>query len=131
MKELVIGIKNELTSIVKESDTAISVGSGDLPVYATPAMIALMEKACATSLHGYLPDDSTTVGVSINIKHLAATPLNMKVKVTCELIRIDKRKLVFNIIAFDEKEKIGEGLHERFIIKKESFLEKTIQKKQQ
>ena len=120
-----IGTKNEKMEFVIETNTAIHYGSGNLPVYATPAMVALMEGAAAASVENELPEGTSTVGISLTIQHLAATPLGMKVRATSELIEINGKKLIFHVTAFDEKEKIGEGTHERFIISADRFLQKT------
>nr|WP_298877433.1 thioesterase family protein [uncultured Mogibacterium sp.] len=119
------GIKGFKEIIVTKELTAISVGSGDLEVYATPAMIALMEGTASESVKSELEDGQGSVGTSIAIKHLAATPVGMCVRCESELIEVDGRKLVFNLVVYDEKDKIGEGTHERFIISNEKFQNKT------
>ena len=122
------GIKGREKITVDESKTAAALGSGILPVFATPALIALMEKACADSVQPFLPLEESTVGILINVKHTAATPLNMEVHCESELIEIDKRRLIFQVKAYDEKGIIGEGVHERFIVNKTSFMDKVINK---
>lgn len=119
-----------MNDIVTESNTALSVGSGSLKVYATPAMLALIEKAACEALKGSLDESETTVGTLLNVKHIAATPIGMKVSATAELIERDGRKLVFNVTASDECGVIGEGVHERFIVNSEKFINKTYSKKQ-
>lgn len=119
------GIKGFKEIAVTKKLTAISVGSGDLEVYATPAMIALMEGTASESVKAELEEGQGSVGTSIAIKHLAATPVGMRVRCESELVEIDGRRLVFKIEAFDEKDKIGEGTHERFIISNEKFQNKT------
>lgn len=121
-----IGSKGKLETVVNDSMTANSVGSGTLDVLATPIMVALMENAATKALD--LPEGQTSVGTYLNIRHLAATPVGMKVWAVAEITAIEGRKLVFNIEAFDEKEKIGEGQHERFIIDSAKFMEKTYAK---
>ena len=123
-------IKATVNDIVTESNTALSVGSGSLKVYATPAMLALIEKAACEALKGSLDEFETTVGTLLNVKHIAATPIGMKVSATAELIERDGRKLVFNVTASDECGVIGEGVHERFIVNSEKFINKTYSKKQ-
>ncbi|MGM9974441.1 MAG: thioesterase family protein [Clostridiaceae bacterium] len=125
---LTTGIKGLEKIIVNESNTAAAVGSGLLPVFATPALIALMEKAAADSVEPYLSLEESTVGILINVKHTAATPLNMEVHCESELIEIDRKRLVFQVKAYDEKGLIGEGIHERFIINKSSFMDKVMKK---
>nr|WP_298572773.1 thioesterase family protein [uncultured Mogibacterium sp.] len=119
------GIKGLKEITVTKELTAISVGSGDLDVYATPAMIALMEGTASESVKSELEDGQGSVGTSIAIKHLAATPVGMCVRCESELVDVDGRKLVFNLVVYDEKDKIGEGTHERFIISNEKFQNKT------
>ena len=125
-----IGIKGRQETIVTKELTAEAVGSGLLPVYATPMMIALMEKTAHTSLNEYLDEGQGTVGTLMNVSHLAATPLGMKVYCESELIEVDRRRLVFNVKAYDECGLIGEGTHERFIIDNQKFLNKANQKMQ-
>ena len=120
-----IGIKGLKEITVTKELTAISVGSGELEVYATPAMIALMEGTASESVKSELDEGQGSVGTSIAIKHLAATPVGMRVRCESELVDVDGRRLVFKIEAFDEKDKIGEGTHERFIISNNKFQNKT------
>ncbi len=105
------------------------MGSGDLPVFATPCMIALMEEASQSSVAPYLEEGQGTVGTRLSVSHDAATPLGMKVWAESCLTEIDGRRLVFEVRAFDECGPIGKGSHERFIIKKQRFLEKAEAKK--
>ena len=118
------GIKGFKEITVTKELTAISVGSGDLEVYATPAMIALMEGTASESVKAELEEGQGSVGTSIAIKHFAATPIGMRVRCESELVDIDGRRLVFKIEAFDELDKIGEGTHERFIISNDKFQNK-------
>ena len=111
------GIKNEKSIVVTEDVTASKVGSGLLPVYATPSMIALMEGTCAESVQSELAECEGTVGVSVDIKHIAATPIGMKVR--CESLL---KELVFEVKVYDEKGLIGTGTHKRAIINNEAFM---------
>lgn len=120
-----IGIKGKACEIVKEGNTALSMGSGGLKVYATPAMIALAEKAAYLSVEEYLEEGQGTVGTLMDIKHMAATPVGMEVMAESELIEVNNRELTFKIEVFDEREKIGEGIHKRFIIYNEKFQNKV------
>nr|WP_314632097.1 thioesterase family protein [uncultured Mogibacterium sp.] len=119
------GIKGFKEIIVIKELTARSMGSGDLEVYATPAMVALMEGTAADSVKSELDEGKGSVGTSIKIKHLAATPIGMRVRCESELIEASGRRLVFRVAAFDEKDKIGEGTHERFIISNDKFQSKA------
>ena len=113
---------------VTEENTALSVGSGSLKVFATPAMLALMEKAACEAIKDILNEGETTVGTLLNVQHTAATPIGMEVSATAELIERDGRKLVFNVTANDESSEIGKGTHERFIVLADRFTEKTYSK---
>ncbi len=126
---LEINIKGRAESIVNPQNTAASVGSGDLPTFATPYMIALMEEASQSSVAPHLEEGQSTVGTKISVSHDAATPLGMKVWAESSLVEIDGRRLVFEVRAFDECGLIGQGSHERFIIKRQRFLEKAEAKK--
>lgn len=119
------GIKNTQKLTVGEKDTALAYGSGTLKVFATPAMIALMENTAMNAAADYLGEGETTVGTEINVKHLSATPVGGTVTCEAELSEADGRRLVFNVRAFDDKGVIGEGTHERFVVKTEKFLAKT------
>lgn len=121
--DIVIGMCGKSETEVNESNTAWTLGSGDLPVFATPAMVALMEKAAVNAI--VLPNGQSSVGTSLELKHMAATPVGLKVWAIATLIKIDRRKLVFDVEAYDEKEKIGSGSHERFIIDSNSFLNRV------
>lgn len=126
---LVPGITGEATTTVTPENTAAAVGSGGVDVYATPMMVGLMEMAALRGVQPYLAEGETTVGTVVNVKHLAATPLGMNVRATARLDQVDGRRLLFTVEAFDEKEKIGEGIHERFIVGLQKFLERTEKKK--
>lgn len=123
------GILGEAKTVVSDRNTAITHGSGSIPVFATPAMIALMENAALSSVQPFLPEGHTTVGIKITSSHIAATPLGMEVAAKSELLEIDGKRLVFKVEAYDAREKIGEGTHERFIINKEKFMKKNEEKK--
>lgn len=119
------GLKECMECIVTEEKTARAMGSGELAVYATPAMIALMEETAYRSVSSELDEGMGTVGTRLDVKHIAASPLGMKITCKTELIEVDGRRLVFKVEAFDEKGLIGEGIHERFIIQNEKFQMKT------
>lgn len=119
------GLKGQQEIIVTEEVTAKQVGSGTLPVFATPAMISLMENTAYKSVADYLEEGCGTVGTLMNVSHIAATPVGMKVTCETELVKVDGRALTFTVKAYDECGLIGEGTHERFIIVEEKFLAKT------
>lgn len=119
------GIKGEAREKVNENNTALKMKSGSLPVYATPAMVALAEQAAYKSVEPYLEEGQGTVGILMNVRHLAATPAGMEITAKSELISVEGRKLTFKIEVFDEREKIGEGIHERFIVNNEKFQNKA------
>ena len=129
MSEIKAGIENTREIVVTDELTAAAVGSGLLPVFATPSMVALMEETCHTSVADFLEEGQGTVGIGISVRHLAATPVGMKVRCESKLISVEGRALTFSVEAFDEKEKIGTCLHERFIIDNEKFMEKVSGKK--
>lgn len=116
------GIKNEKSIVVTDEVTASKVGSGLLPVYATPSMIALMEGTCAESVQPYLAEGEGTVGVAVDIKHIAATPVGMTVRCESLLKEVNGKKLVFEVNVYDEKGMIGTGIHKRAIINNEAFM---------
>ena len=122
------GIKGHHEEVVTHELTAARVGSGLVEVYATPMMIALMEKTCAAAVEPFLAEGDGTVGTLVNVTHSAATPVGMKVWCECELVDMDRRRLVFEVTAYDERGVIGQGTHERFIINKEKFQSKASQK---
>ena len=122
---LKVGVKGEERLVVTERETAGALGSGDLSVFATPAMITLMEACAARSVHPYLPRGSSSVGARIDICHLAATPLGASVRCETELVEIDGRRLVFSCAVYDEAGLIGEGMQERCVVDNERFLAKA------
>ncbi len=122
---LEIGIKGTGEAVVTEALTAKAMGSGELPVYATPAMAALVEETAWRSVVPALEPGQGTVGTKLEISHLAATPVGGKVRCETILTEIDRRRLVFSAEIWDEAGKIGEGTHERFIVDNERFLAKA------
>lgn len=122
------GITGTQSLLVVEAVTARAVGSGGLPVFATPAMIALMEATSMHSVQAHLAPGQGTVGTAIDAKHLATTPVGMTVRCQSTLTGIDRRRLVFSIEVYDERELVGTATHERFIVDDERFMEKAQQK---
>jgi fluoroacetyl-CoA thioesterase len=123
------GIKGNAQAKVHDGNTALAMGSGEIEVFATPAMVALMEEAAVQCVKGSLGEGETSVGVRMEISHIAATPVGMGVRAEAVLQRVDGRRLFFQVVAFDEKEKIGEGEHERFVVQRDRFLSKVQSKK--
>jgi fluoroacetyl-CoA thioesterase len=126
--ELTVGLRGTSSLVVAEKDTAAHFGAGGVRVFGTPMMIGLMENAAYSAVQPLLPAGQSSVGTRIDIRHLAATPVGMKVTATAELIEVDGRRLVFRIEAHDERELIGEGQHERFIITLDRFLSRIEEK---
>ena len=120
-----IGIQNQLKETVFEGESAKNIGSGELDVLATPCLIAIIEKACWQLVSPYLEQGQSTVGSKVDLLHLYPTAIGKEITVDVELIDIDRRRLTFKIEAHDDKNKIAEGQHERFIIDKEKFIAKT------
>ncbi len=125
-----IGIKGTREQTVTEDLTAARIGSGELPVFATPALIALAEETAWRSVAAELDTGQGTVGTRMDLRHIAATPVGMLVRCETELVEVDRRRLVFSVKAFDEREQIAEGTHERFIVENEKFASKAAAKKE-
>lgn len=123
------GITGKQTITVTEDKTAAAMGSGTLLVFATPAMIALMENTAYKSVAEALEEGRGTVGMRLDVRHVAATPIGMEVTCETKLIEVDRRRLVFEVKAYDASGVIGEGTHERFIIENEKFMAKAEVKK--
>ena len=117
-----IGMKGRAETVVTQDNTAQAVGSGLVPVFATPYMIALMEGAAVNAVQAQLAPDEGTVGTRLDVTHDAATPIGLKVWAEAEVTAAEGRKITFTVTAYDEAGKIGGGSHERFIIKTEKFL---------
>ena len=124
MPELKPGLAGTAETIVRETNTAIVMGSGSLQVFATPCMVALMEQAACNAVDPCFNDSESSVGTLVNITHDAATALGKKVTAIATLVEVQGRKLVFEVTAADEDKQIGKGRHERFIINKEKFMAK-------
>jgi fluoroacetyl-CoA thioesterase len=122
------GLKNERTWLVEKQHLASAFGSGLVDVLATPVLVGLCEECCRTAVDPLLAEGEKTVGSSISLRHLAATPRGMHVTVRGELVEVDKRRLRFRIEGFDEVERIAEAEHERFIIDAERFDRRVAEK---
>lgn len=126
--DMQLGVRGQAQTTVTSFNTAKAMGSGLLEVFATPAMVALMEQAAVNCIK--LPEGQSSVGTSLSITHTAATPLGAIVSATAELVETDRRRLVFKVSVCDEAGQIGDGKHERFIIDVEPFLAKAQTRKQ-
>ena len=126
--EITVGMKGEVGTLVEREDTAKEVGSGDLLVYATPCMVALMEGAACEAIASTLPETKTSVGTELNISHLSATPVGLEVRAEAEVIAVEGNTITFAVSAYDEAGKIGEGTHKRVIVSSQRFLDKAYDK---
>jgi predicted thioesterase len=126
--EITVGMCGEVSTLVEREDTAQMVGSGNLLVYATPCMIALMEGAACEAIADSLPEGKTTVGIELSIKHISATPVGLEVSAKAEVIETDGKTITFKVTANDEAGIIGEGIHKRALVSTQRFLEKTYEK---
>ena len=126
---LEVGLTAEAQELVSQENTAKKYGSGSIEVYATPAMVGLMENASLKAVDPKLPEGYSTVGIHLDVSHLAATPIGMNVIAKATLEAIDNKKLTFKVEAFDDQEKIGEGTHTRYIIQIDKFLQRAKNKK--
>ncbi len=120
-KELKPGLTGSAEIVVGTRDTAPHVGSGKIGVLATPIMVNLMEAAALQAVERFMPAGFQTVGTRLDVRHFAATPVGMKVRARADLVRVDGRTLTFRLQADDDREPIGEGVHERLIINVERF----------
>lgn len=126
--DLKVGLAGEKQERVTPDNTAVKYGSGDVPVFATPALVGLMEGAAIKAVDQFLPSGFCTVGTKVSITHSAATPVGMTVTCRAELTEVDGRRLVFKVWGFDEKEPVGEGTHERFVVQMDKFMQKNERK---
>ncbi len=127
-EKIEVGLTREEHGVSDEAHSAKALGSGLLPVLATPAMTALMEQAAAGALEEFLPEGWTSVGISLNIEHTSATPLGMRFHAEAEVTAVEGRKILFAVRAYDEAGEIGRGTHERFAVEAEPFLAKAAKK---
>ncbi len=123
-----VNMKGEVTTNVEREDTALEVGSGSLLVYATPCMVALMEGAACEAISSALTEETTSVGIELNIKHISATPVGLEVRAEAVVTAVENNVVTFSVTAYDEAGKIGEGTHKRAIITKQKFLDKVYAK---
>jgi len=121
MSRLELGLSGEAEMVVSEAHTAKSVGSGMVGVLATPVMINLIEAAALEAIEACLPEGCQSLGTFLEVTHIAATPVGMRVYATAELVEIDKRRLTLKVSARDEVEEIGSGIHQRIIVQVDKF----------
>jgi fluoroacetyl-CoA thioesterase len=126
---LTAGATGEATVAVTADTTAERFGNKGAAVFATPLLVALMEQAAIAAIRPYLAAGEGSVGTRVEISHLAATPVGMTVRATAELVEVAGKKLTFAVEAFDDREKVGEGRHERYIIDNAKFLARVAAKK--
>ena len=126
--EIIVGMKGTAENLCEREDTALEVGSGSLLVYATPCMAALMEAAACAAIEEALGENETTVGIELNLKHTAATPVGLEVRAEAEVTAVEGKIFSFQITAYDEAGKIGEATHKRALVNYQRFLEKTYSK---
>lgn len=126
--EIAIGMKGQVETLAEKEDTAQAVGSGDLLVYATPCMVALMEGAACEAIVDALPEGKTSVGTYLQVEHQSATPVGLEVRAEAEVTAVEGNTITFQVTAYDEACKIGEGIHKRVIVNSQKFLEKTYNK---
>ena len=126
--EITIGMRGEVFTTAEREDTAQEVGSGDLLVYSTPCMVALMEGAACEAIAQALAENQTTVGIALNIEHISATPVGLDVRAEAEVTAVEGKVITFSVKAFDEAGEIGRGTHKRVIVNSQKFLEKAYNK---
>ena len=126
--EITVGMKAEVGTLVEREDTAKEVGSGDLLVYATPCMVALMEGAACEAIAEALSETQTTVGIALNIEQISATPVGLDVRAEAEVTAVEGKVITFAVRAFDEVGEIGNGTHKRVIVNSQKFLDKAYAK---
>ena len=126
--EITVGMKGEAFTDVSREDTAKEVRSGELLVYATPCMVALMEGAACEAIADALSEGQTTVGTALNIEHISATPVGLEVRAEAEVTAVEGKVITFSVRAFDEAGQIGHGTHKRVVIASQKFLERAYTK---
>lgn len=122
------GLVGKASCAVTTANTALALGSGEVPVFATPALASVLEAAAIDALQGALEDGQTSVGVRLDIQHLAATPVGMTVHAEARLMTVEGRRLTFRVAASDDVEQIGVGVHQRVIVDRDRFIQRTLAK---
>jgi len=128
--QVTVGLKSRAEVLVNGSNTANAVGSGLVPVFSTPSMLALMENAAVRAIQGRLEPGESSVGTHMDITHDAPTPVGLKVWAEAEVTAVDGRRVTFDVAAYDEKGPIGKGTHERAVIRVDKFLAKANAKRE-
>lgn len=128
---LPVGLRNEVVFVVEEQNTAAHIGSGSLRVLATPSMIGMMERVSHALIARQLPEGYSSVGTMVDIRHLAPTPINARVRILSQVVEVDVRKVTLHVEAWDDQEKVGEGTHQRVIIDVQRFLQRVNEKQRQ
>ena len=128
MDELKPGLVGESAWLITRELTAAAHGSGLVAAFATPALVALMENASVNAIQKTLPPGQTSVGIEINVKHIAATPVGMRVRARAEVIAVEGRRVTLKVEAWDDREKVGEGTHQRMVVDEARFNERFQQK---
>jgi fluoroacetyl-CoA thioesterase len=123
------GLNGMSEMVVEEEDLVSHLGGVSVDVLSTPRLIQLLEAAAIETIKDYVPDEQVSLGTRVNIKHLSATPLGMKVTAHALLRSVEKNRLTFMVDAYDEKEKVAEGEHERILVPKERFLQRVEKKR--
>jgi predicted thioesterase len=123
------GLRGLVRRVVRDEDTAVSLGSGTVPLLATPRLLALIEEAAVSAVEGKMPEGQTSVGIRVELEHVAATPVGMGVEAAAELITVDGRRLEFAVEARDEVEVVGRGRHERLLVEELRFVARAEQKR--
>ena len=126
--EITVGMNGEGGTTVEREDTAMEVGSGDLMVYATPCMVALMEGAACEAIAEAMGENQTTVGTALNIEHISATPVGLEVRAVAEVTAVEGKVITFDVKAFDEAGEIGHGTHQRVMVNAQKFLDRAYAK---
>jgi predicted thioesterase len=125
LSRLEIGLRGWATWQVAPRHTAEAWGSGDVPVFGTPSLVALLETAAVNAVAGRLGPGETSVGTWLDVSHLAATPVGVEVSAEAELVAIEGKKLTFSVVAHDQRTKIGECRHQRMVVSRDRFLSKV------
>lgn len=126
--EITVGMTGQAETLVERADTALEVGSGELLVYATPCMVALMEGAACEAIAPALAENQTTVGTMLQIEHISATPVGMEVHAEAQVTEVNGKVITFSVTAFDESGEIGRGTHRRVVVSSQKFLDKAYSK---